>query len=248
MTITAASAPTTRTVTQSLAREGLKNIDGCQHWDSARRTGDEYLSSIIRQGDTPGDRTVALVTQNAGAAYLTNRNAGITQIAGLQALSAGIAGPLGVAIASVASQALDKADRWDDARTIGNQFTEALSKHAESPLERLLAQVGRQASGEYVTNQNGFHPNNVAVKMIARGVAGKADEALAQLADVAVGQVNRWDDARTMGYVFLKALAEHSTEPENKAVAETALKASGQYLTDQEGATIQINAYREILR
>lgn len=234
-------------VTQSLANQGLKNMDACQRWDSARTTGDQYLTSIMKEGDTPQDQIFAQVFQNTAAAYLTHRNAAVTQVAGLQALAGGIGGALGVAIAQAASQSLDKADRWDDARLLGSNLTQALTVHGDSKLEKLVAQVGLQASGAYLTNKNGFQPNDVAVKMIARGVEGENDKVLAKLADVSVARVDRWDDARTMGYVFLEAIAQHSTNPNSRAIAETALKASGQKLTHQEGAEIQISAYHEIL-
>ena len=244
MAIAAVSAPRTQ-VTRTLANQGISAYNAATRWDDARTSSGQYLDSIASSGDTATEKTVASVTRKAGCGYMTNQNAAQANVAGLQALAAGVTGPLGMAIAAVGKQALGSANRWDDARTLGQSFLAGVQSNG-TPLEQIVASTAASAASKYLTNENAYQPQIAALTSIASGVSGSPETALANVARTMSDKTNRWDDTRQMGYVFLSSIAEHAEDPGKKVIAESALKASGAYLTDEEGARIQMRAYRDL--
>ena len=103
-----------------------------------------------------------------------------------------------------------------------------------------------QDVGKYLTSRNAYKCEVAALRELAGGVQGAPETVLARVAATMSSNSNDWGDTRTMGYVFLDSIVKNAQDSDKRVIAQAARTASGQYLTDVDGARIPEKAFQDL--
>lgn len=235
---------------RQLAREGLQR-QGNQTYQNARKIGDSYLGAISREGGKEG--IVASIALNACARKMYDQSAYAGQNRALQALAAGIGGPIGPALAAIGYDGMhktiwrDPSYAYHDGRSMGESYLDAIVAHSQDATERSLASAAREATNPSMQNQSAFQVQAEALLRIYQGVQGQdSARTLASFGREARMKCKTNEDARAMAGPLLLQLARTGT-PREKAVADTARIAAATYLHQDVASLAQDLGFLKVL-
>lgn len=235
---------------RQLAREGLQR-QGNQTYVNARKVGDSYLGAIAREGGQEG--LVASIALNACARKMYDQSAYAGQNRALQALAAGIGGPIGPTLAAIGYDGMhktiwhDASYAYHDGRSMGESYLDAIKAHSQDPTERSLAQAAREATNPRMQNQSAFQVQAEALLRIYKGIQGQdSARTLASFGRDARMKCKTNEDARAMASPLLLELARTGT-PRQKAVADTARIAAATYLHQDVASLAQDLGFAKVL-
>lgn len=235
-----------------LAREGLVRQGG-QTFEQARKVGESYLEAISLEAGDSVEGSVARVASQAAAQHLYPESAYQAQNHALQALAAGIGGPIGPALASIGYQAMHKtiwhqaSYAYHDGRSISAVFLDGIAAHSQDKTEQALARAARNSAAEYLFNQTAFNVQAEALRRIRDGVAGQdVATSLAEFGRAARMKSLDNENARKVAGPILGAIAANSSG-RAAAIAEVTRKASAEYLRQDAGSLAQDVGFAVIL-
>lgn len=237
---------------RQLAREGLVRQGG-QTFENARKVGESYLEAISEQAGDSVDGTVARVASQAAAQRLYPESAYQAQNHALQALAAGIGGPIGPALASIGYQAMHKtiwhhaSNAYHDGRSVSAVFLDGIATHSQDPTERKLARAARESAADYLYNETAFNVQAEALRRIRDGVAGQdVATSLAEFGRAARMKSLDNENARKVAGPILGAIAANGSGRE-AAIAEVTRQASAEYLRQDAASMAQDVGFAIIL-
>ncbi len=237
---------------RQLAREGLVRQGG-QTFENARKVGESYLAAISEQAGDSVDGTVARVASQAAAQHLYPESAYQAQNHALQALAAGIGGPIGPALASIGYQAMHKtiwhqaSYAYHDGRSVSAVFLDGIATHSQDSTERKLARAARKSAADYLYNETAFNVQAEALRRIRDGVAGQdVATSLAEFGRAARMKSLDNENARKVAGPILGAIAANGSG-RDAAIAEVTRQASAEYLRQDAASMAQDVGFAVIL-
>ncbi|MCA9778251.1 MAG: hypothetical protein KC800_16105 [Candidatus Eremiobacteraeota bacterium] len=227
----------TTTIGARLSRQGLKAMyaNGVTNGQEQGTIGESYLNSIRDQADVSAEKGVAKAASTACRSITTWRAQVALADSAMNTIAAGIAGPVGPAIAAASRGAMFShiLQKGQDQGVIGQSALASVHNETEDSAEKALAETAYKACSGVNQWRGQVAVADAALQAIQNGLGSDLGDTLASVGHQAVysPHISTIHDQAVVGMRFTEAVARYSDDQEQKAAAEAALSAASRVTT-----------------
>lgn len=228
---------TTTTIGVRLSRQGLRAMYAGSVTNGQEQgvIGESYLNSIRDQADVSAEQAVAKAASTACRSITTWRAQVALANSAMNTIAAGIAGPVGPAIAAASRGAMFShiLQKGQDQGVIGQSALASIHNESEDYAEKAVAETAYNACRGVNQWRGQVAVADAALQALETGSNGDLGDTLASVGHKAVysPHISTIHDQAVVGMRFTEAVARYSEDQEQKAAAEAALKAASQVNT-----------------
>lgn len=198
--------------------------------------GESYLNSIKDQADVDTERAVATAASQACRSITTWRAQVALADTAMNAIAAGVSGPIGAAVAMAGRNAMFShvLQSGKDQGSIGQSTLGSIASQAGSEAERILADTAQSACSGVDRWRGQVAVADEALKTLSGGVKSEdLGGTLCQVGHDAMysTHISTAHDQAVVGMRFTEAVARYSDDAQEKAAAQSALDAAGRVNT-----------------
>lgn len=221
---------TVESVGASLARQGLQSMfaPGVRQIQDQVRLGDTYMGQITWQSTDPIEKAVTEV----GLRAVKDAESGLSRLAisevTLEALAAGVSGPISDVLASIAKSAMgNPLVNVQDRASIGCDYVAAEACRGDAA-QQIVAQAGL-AANPWLQSDEARITMDRAVLDACHGSSNQPVAGLVAQAgyeSISSPAISNMQDRAVIGVAFVGAVRDHTPDANVKAQAEAALDAA----------------------
>lgn len=211
----------------------LTSIAGASSVDQVRQANRSVynaLPELAAASSNPAEKAVAEAAHQACGALALPTTVHRFQSEALTALKDGVDGPVGPALGSLGSAAVESGSQPGESRRMGRRVLEAVASGSTSPAEKSFAQAVLRTIPEAanpgdpalpaITDESAANGLKVAFSMLTSGVGDSAEKAVARFGSQLESIASTEGNAGKMGLALFESLTQLTQNPNAQAGLE----------------------------